>query len=387
MNQLASRVVSIVETVVGKGIVGLHEPLISESDRLVVDECLQSGYVSSVGEWVTRFEAALVEYTGARFAVAMSSGTSALHLATQAVGVLPGDEVIVPSLSFVATANAVSYAGAIPHFVDVSSDTLGLDPLALDDYLEQIADLGEDKPINKATGRRISAIIPMHCFGHPVDMDKLLLVSKKWGIPAVEDAAEALGSFRGAQHMGTLGLAGVFSFNGNKIITTGGGGAIVTNDPKIATYARHLSTTAKVSHPWEFDHDQVGYNYRMPNLNAALGWSQLQRLDKSLKKKRQLAADYQDAFSNIDDIWIMSEPQGAKSNYWLNALILGDHSANLRDHILKEAHSVGMSLRPAWRLLHQLKPYENHPRAPLKVSEELQPRIVNLPSSPFLARE
>lgn len=387
MTNMAGQVVSTLRRVIGPGRVGLHEPIISDHDREVVDECLRSGYVSSVGEWVGKFEDALRGYTGADFAVAMSSGTSALEIAIKAAGVQPGDEVLVPSLSFVATANAVSHAAAIPHFVDISPDTLGLDADALGEYLDRVADERESGPINKATGRRIAAVIPMHCFGHPVEMEKLLLVGRKWGIPVVEDAAESLGSFRGTQHTGTFGLAGVFSFNGNKIVTTGGGGAVVTNDETIAAYARHISTTAKIAHPWEFDHDQVGHNYRMPNLNAALGWSQLQELDNSVKKKRTLAQRYRDAFSNFDNLAVFHEPQGARSNYWLNTLILDEQSADLRDEILSIAHDSGIYLRPAWRLLHQLRPYENHPRAPLEVSERLQRRILNLPSSAFLVVE
>lgn len=387
MTNMAGQVVATLRRVIGPGRVGLHEPIISDHDREVVDECLRSGYVSSVGEWVGKFEDALRGYTGADFAVAMSSGTSALEIAIKAAGVQPGDEVLVPSLSFVATANAVSHAAAIPHFVDISPDTLGLDADALGEYLDRVADERETGPINKATGRRIAAVIPMHCFGHPVEMEKLLLVARKWGIPVVEDAAEALGSFRGTQHTGTFGLAGVFSFNGNKIVTTGGGGAVVTNDETVAAYARHISTTAKIAHPWEFDHDQVGHNYRMPNLNAALGWSQLQELDNSVKKKRILAQRYRDAFSKFDNLAVFHEPQGARSNYWLNTLILDEQSADLRDEILSIAHDSGIYLRPAWRLLHQLRPYENHPRAPLEVSERLQRRILNLPSSAFLVVE
>lgn len=387
MTNMAGQVVSTLRRVIGPGRVGLHEPIISDHDREVVDECLRSGYVSSVGEWVGKFEDALRGYTGADFAVAMSSGTSALEIAIKAAGVQPGDEVLVPSLSFVATANAVSHTAAIPHFVDISPDTLGLDADALGEYLDRVADERESGPINKATGRRIAAVIPMHCFGHPVEMEKLLLVARKWGIPVVEDAAESLGSFRGTQHTGTFGLAGVFSFNGNKIVTTGGGGAVVTNDETVAAYARHISTTAKIAHPWEFDHDQVGHNYRMPNLNAALGWSQLQELDNSVKKKRILAQRYRDAFSNFDNLAVFDEPHGARSNYWLNTLILDEQSADLRDEILSIAHDSGIYLRPAWRLLHQLRPYENHPRAPLEVSERLQRRILNLPSSAFLVVE
>lgn len=385
MNGWANSVVSTVRDVVGRGKIELHEPTISERDRAVVDDCLRSGYVSSVGEWVTKFEDALCEYTGAGFAVAMSSGTSALQVCAYAAGVKPGDEVLIPSLSFVATANAFVHAGAIPHFVDISPHTLGLDPVSLDNYLEEIAEAGEIGATNKVTRRRIAAIVPMHCFGHPVEMKSLLTVSAKWGIPVVEDAAEALGSLRGTDHMGTLGLVGAISFNGNKIVTTGGGGAVVTNDEKLAKFARHLSATAKVPHSWEFDHDQVGFNYRMPNLNAALGWSQLQELESSVMRKRLLAERYQEAFSDFSQLEIFREPEGARSNYWLNALILKNQSARFRDQILRIGHDAGIFLRPAWRLLHRLRPYDNNPRAPLDVSENLQPRILNLPSSSHLA--
>lgn len=384
MTDIAVDVVNTLRRVVGPGRMGLHEPIISDADRDVVDQCLQSGYVSSVGQWVTQFEDALRDYTGARYAIAMSSGTSALHVALVAAGVKAGDEVMVPSLSFVATANAVSHAGAIAHFVDISPDTLGMDPVALNLYLEQIAEKSPDGVRNKLTGRHISAIVPMHCFGHPVHMDELMAISDSWEIPVVEDSAEALGSFIGQRHLGTYGLAGVFSFNGNKIVTTGGGGAIVTDSEPVATFARHLSTTAKIAHQWEFEHDIVGYNYRMPNLNAALGWSQLQSLGRALDAKRSLAATYQEAFSGVDNVTVFSERDGTTSNYWLNAIVLDHQVAHRRDDILSKAHDEGILLRPAWKQLHDLQPYRDHPRAPLPQSLDIQPRLVNLPSSSFL---
>jgi perosamine synthetase len=384
VTDIAVDVVHTLRSVVGPGRVGLHEPVISDADCDIVDQCLQSGYVSTVGEWVTKFEDALRDYTGARYAIAMASGTSALHVALVAVGVKPGDEVLVPSLSFVATANAVSHAGGTAHFVDISPHTLGIDPVALDQYLEEIAEKSADGMHNKHTGRRLAAIVPMHCFGHPVHMDELMEVSDKWGIPVVEDAAEALGSFIGQRHVATDGLAGVFSFNGNKIVTTGGGGAVVTNSESVATFARHLSTTAKIAHPWEFDHDMVGYNYRMPNLNAALGWSQLQSLGGALTAKRSLAHTYQQAFLGVDDVDVFCERDGTTSNYWLNALVLSHQVAHRRDDILSAALDEGILLRPAWKLLHNLQPYRDHPHAPLPHSLDIQPRLVNLPSSSFL---
>ena len=370
--------------VVGDGPRALHEPTLGRMERERVDECLASGFVSSIGAFVTEFEQRLVDITGARFAVAVSSGTAALHLALLLVGVKPGDEVLLPSATFVATANAVSYCGALPHFVDIDRTTLGMDPNALSDRLNAIAEPGDDGPVNRQSGRRVAACIPVHTFGHPASMTALNDVAARWGLRTVEDAAEALGSERLGKHCGTFADIGTLSFNGNKIVTTGGGGALLTNDPMLAERARHLSTTAKVSHAWEFVHDEVGFNYRMPNLNAALGCAQLERLPAMLASKRQLTEAYMDAFSECDLGTVFLEPPQTRSNYWLQSFLLSSPDAVARDSLLEAAHTVGLLLRPMWQPLHTLKPYATMQRAPLPVTEELADSLINLPSSPCL---
>lgn len=381
----ASDFITRVRKVVGDGPCALHEPSLGAREQQLVNDCLRSGYVSSVGAYVTQFEQSLAALTDARRVVAVTSGTAALHLALMVVGVRPGDEVLVPSATFVATANAVSYCGAIPHFVDVEWRTLGMDPTALDEWLHQIAESSELGTFNRVTGRRISACIPMHTFGHATDMVGIVRVAQSWGLRIVEDAAEALGSMLNGQHCGTFGDVGTLSFNGNKIVTTGGGGALLTNDAEIAQRARHLSTTAKVPHQWDFVHDEVGFNYRMPNLNAALGCAQLERLADMLASKRQLVDRYSTALADSDLGSLFLEPAGHLSNYWLQTFILHECNANLKEQVLADANAAGLQLRPLWRPMHTLAPYISMPRAPLPVTEQLAARVINLPSSAGLA--
>jgi perosamine synthetase len=293
-------------------------------------------------------------------------------------------EVIMPSLTFVATANAAAYCGAIPHFCEVGTSTLGLDGTRLEQYLTVIAERRDEGIFNRRTGRRISALVPMHTFGHPVEMDRLLDLAQRWGIPLVEDAAESLGSYYRVQHTGTFGLLGVLSFNGNKIVTTGAGGAILTDDEKLAARARHLTTTAKVPHPCEYVHDEVGFNYRMPNLNAALGCGQLERLEELVQRKRRLAHLYQQALADVEGLSVFSEPLNTRSNYWLNALLLDDADIPQRDQLLVALNEAGLQSRPVWRPMHQLPMYRDCPRMELSVTENLAARIVNVPSSPGL---
>ena len=293
----------------------LHEPEFKGNEWAYVKDCIDTGWVSSVGKYVDEFERKLVEFTGARYAVAVVNGTAALHVALQIAGVKVGDEVLVPALSFVATANAVSHCGAVPHFVDSCESTLGLDVKALAAHLERIAERTAHGYRNKETGRRIAAIVPMHTFGHSVDLASLMEVAARFSLPVVEDAAESLGSTYHGRHTGTFGCMGVLSFNGNKIITTGGGGAILTNDPEIARQAKHLTTTAKQPHRWEFFHDAVAYNYRLPNLNAALGCAQLESLPNFLSRKRQLAANYRKAFEHLPGLHFVDEPLDCHSNF------------------------------------------------------------------------
>ncbi|NEO28502.1 MAG: LegC family aminotransferase, partial [Kamptonema sp. SIO4C4] len=320
-----------------------------------------------------------------KYAVAVVNGTAALHIALLLAGVKPGDEVLIPTLSFVATANAVSHCGAIPHFVDSHIGTLGLDPDALTYYLKDTVEVTSQGVRNLQTGRRIAAIVPMHTYGHPVEMASLLDLANRYGLPVVEDAAESLGSIYQGQHTGTLGLLGVLSFNGNKVITTGGGGAILTNDAELARHAKHLTTTAKQPHRWEFFHDQVAWNYRLPNLNAALGCAQMEQLPVFLQRKRLLAEKYQAVFREVEGIAFVGEPKNAHSNYWLNTLWLKQPSFEMRDRFLTVANDAGYQCRPSWTLLHKLPMYVDCPSASLPVAEQLEASLINVPSSAKLA--
>lgn len=363
---------------------GLHEPLFAGNEREYVIECIETGYVSSVGSFVTRFEKELARYVGAQHAVAVVNGTSALHLALVAVGVKPGDEVIVPALSFVATASAVALAGATPHFVDVSSETWGIDSAELRAYVSSSLRRDGSRLINKESGRPVTAIVPMHTLGHPCDGEGIKAVAEEFGLAFVEDAAESLGSFAGERHTGLAGNAGVFSFNGNKTITTGGGGAIVTNDAELSARLKHLSTTAKIPHRFEFDHDAVGYNYRMPNINAALGVAQLEQLPDLVERQRSLHRKYEDALGDLTLGSLRSESPGTTSNYWLQAFLLASVLAPQRDGILKSCLDAGIPVRPLWRPLNTLTPYLQSPSAPTPVAEDLYSRVVCLPSSASL---
>ena len=359
----------------------LHEPRFRKNESRYVQECLESTFVSSVGQFVDRFEASLAEYTESRFAVAVVNGTCALQVALQLAGVQRDDEVLVPTLSFVATANAVHYCGAVPHFVDSDEETLGMDPEALEEWLQQVAEPTQGVFRNRQTGRRLRALVPMHTFGHPCDMEGLLKIAQDYRLELVEDAAESLGSYYHGQHTGTFGRLGTLSFNGNKTITTGGGGAILTQDPELARHAKHLTTTAKLPHRWDYVHDEVGFNYRMPNLNAALCCAQLEQLPEFLASKRALFMRYQQAFQDLPEVELVQELPKCQSNYWLQTLKLSDFVTNERDAILAATNDVGLMTRPVWKLLHTLPPYRDCPRAPLPVAESLEQRLINLPSS------
>jgi perosamine synthetase len=381
----ASVVVGMLKSLFGEAPKALHEPVFLGNEKYYLQDCIDSTFVSSVGRYVERFESELAAYTGSRRAVAVVNGTAALHVALQLAGVKAGDEVIVPTLTFVATANAVRYLGAIPHFSDSNENTLGLDPFSLREWLDYVTESVSDGVVNRLTGRPIRAIVPMHTFGHPCDLDGLLSVANDYSLVLVEDAAESLGSFYFGRHTGTLGRLGILSFNGNKILTTGGGGAILTDDENLADRAKHLTTTAKQPHRWEYAHDEIGYNFRMPNLNAALGCAQLEQLTEFLASKRRLTGLYLNVLSGIAEMRLMQEPRGCESNYWLQALILDEAIAYQRDGILQATNDEGFMTRPAWRLIHQLKPYQDCPRSPLPVAESLVRRIINLPSSSGLA--
>ncbi|HUJ19465.1 MAG TPA: LegC family aminotransferase [Nitrospirota bacterium] len=381
------KVVQALRTVLpaaGNGPVALHEPCFKGNEWAYVKECLDTGWVSSAGAFVDMFERQVAEYTGARRVVAVVNGTAALHICLLLAGVEHDDEVLVPALTFVATANAVVYCGAVPHFVDSEERTLGLDPHKLDVYLNEVGEMRPDACFNKRTGRRIKAVVPMHTFGHPVDMEPLLEVCARYRLELIEDAAESLGSFYKGRHTGTMGKLSALSFNGNKTITTGGGGAILTDDEELAKRAKHLTTTAKVPHPWQLYHDKVGYNYRLPNINAALGCAQLEQLPAFLQSKRTLARRYQNAFAGVDGVRFFTEPPFAKSNYWLNVLLLDEALACSRDRILKASNDAGIMTRPAWSLMHQLPMFRDCPRMDLAVAESIERRLINIPSSAIL---
>jgi len=384
-NNLPEQVVSALRTVCGDDSATLHAPLFNGNEWEYLRGCLDSTFVSSVGAYVDRFEADLAAYTGAKHAIAVVNGTAALHVALLLAGVQQGDEVLVPALTFVATANAVWYCNATPHFVDSNEETLGIDPDALRDWLERTTKQRDGLCINLKTEKVIRALLPMHTFGHPCAMDALQAVASDFGLVVVEDAAESLGSRYGERHTGTIGLVGTLSFNGNKIITTGGGGAILTNDDAIARRAKHLTTTAKLPHRWEYEHDEVGFNYRMPNLNAALGCAQLEQMDRFLALKRLLHARYEEAFSGMAGLTVVGEPANSQSNYWLQALLLDPSAGVQRDSILAATNDAGFMTRPVWRLLHRLTPYRNCPRAPLPVTKSLEQRLINIPSSADIA--
>jgi perosamine synthetase len=363
----------------------LHEPTLGGQEWTYVKECLDSGWVSSAGKYVDRIEEMLQELTGASRAVAVVNGTAALHAALVAVGVRPGDEVLVPTLTFVGTANAVHHAGALPHFVDSSEVTLGIDPASLADYLAEVARVEGDRCIHVASGRRIAALVPVHIFGHPVDMDPLLELAERYRLVVVEDAAESIGSEYKGKHTGVFGRVGVLSFNGNKTITTGGGGALLTADPELGARLKHLTTTAKLPHRWRYEHDEAGFNYRMPNLNAAMGCAQLEMLPTLLANKRTLAQRYIDAFADVQGATVLREPSFAKSNYWLNTLLV-EGGVEQRDAVLEASHAAGFMLRPAWEPLHRLPMYRDCPAMPLRVAERLAEQLINLPSSAHLVK-
>ncbi len=379
MADISSRLIDFVrDRFRTSGPVPLHAPAFGEAEREILLDCLSSTFVSSVGPYVDKFERAFAERAGAVRAVAVVNGTAALHAALHLVGVGKGDLVVTQSLSFVATCNAISYCGAQPLFVDVDRETLGLSPKAVDDLLSEHAEIRDGVTVMRADGRRVRACVPMHTFGHPVDLDGLEAVCRKWGLTLIEDAAEALGSLYQGRHVGLRGSVGAFSFNGNKIITTGGGGMLVFADEALASRARHLTTTAKVPHPWEFEHDAIGFNYRMPNLNAALGHAQLGRLDGYLEAKRALAKGYAEQIAGSDYAFCV-EPEGSRSNYWLCAVVCPDRTA--RDAFLRTTNDAGVFTRPVWTPIHRLSIYADAPCGPLPITDNLADRLVNLPSS------
>lgn len=363
-----------------KDFIPLHSPIFKGNEKKYLNECIDSTFVSSVGKFVDRFEEMVAEYTGAKKAVVCVNGTNALHMALMLVGVERDDEVITQALTFIATCNAISYIGAHPVFIDVDRDTMGLSPKAVEEWLTVNAIVKNGICYNKNTGRRIKACVPMHTFGHPVHLDELVDVCKQYNIDLVEDAAESLGSFYKGKHTGTFGEIGVLSFNGNKTITTGGGGMLLFQDEELAKKAKHITTQAKVPHRWEFVHDEIGYNYRMPNINAALGCAQMEQLEDILQNKREIAQNYRNFFDGINGIDFFDEPQNCNSNFWLNAVILPDKSK--QQEFIEFTNDRGVMTRPIWQLMCKLPMFNYCQIDSLENTFWFADRVVNIPSSP-----
>jgi len=378
----AENIISSIRDIYGtNAFIPLHEPQFSGNEVSYVVDCLESTFVSTVGKYVGRVEEAISSYTNSKFCSAMVNGTSALHIALNTVGVEHNTEVLTQAISFVATANAISYTGAKPVFIDVDYSTMGLSPVALKDFLENQCFLRNGITYNRKTKRRIAACVPMHTFGFPCRIDEIAKICLNWNIPLVEDAAESIGSLFKGKHTGTFGEIGTFSFNGNKVITSGGGGAVITNREKLHNYARHISTTAKKAHPYEYYHDEIAYNYRMPNLNAALLMGQIEQLESKIEAKRKLALKYSSIFNN-DEVKFRLENEDTRANYWLMCLEFSD--AKMKEEFLKESNKSGIMTRPLWRLLNELPMYKSCQTDQLRNSRSLYQRIVNIPSTPII---
>jgi perosamine synthetase len=375
---LAEATILFSRSIYGNSFIPLHRPVFEGNERQYLVDCIDSNFVSSVGEKVTEFEEKVAEFTGSKYAVATVNGTAALHVAIELAGVKPGDEVISQALTFIATCNAISYAGAEPLFVDVDVDTMGLSPVALKRFLEENTEKRTSGTFNKTSGKKISACVPMHSFGFPCRIAEIAEICADWDIALIEDAAESLGSYIGSRHTGTFASMATLSFNGNKVITTGGGGMIITDDAELAKRAKYITTTAKVLHPYEFVHDEIGYNYRMPNLNAALGCAQMERLGEFLAIKAQVA-DQWDAFFHERDVDFVKAINGNNANHWLNAIILNSRSD--RDEFLKITNDNNVMTRPIWTLMSKLPMFKDCQTDGLENSLWLEDRVVNIPSS------
>ena len=373
------KIVDYIKELYGQDFVPLSVPQFIGNEKKYLNECIDTTFVSSVGKFVDRFEEDMAAYTGAKRAVVCVSGTNALHMAMMMAGVERDDEVLTQALTFIATCNAISYIGACPVFIDVDKQTMGLSPDAVKAWLFTHAEVKGGQCYNKQTGRRIKACVPMHTFGHPVRIEELAAICAEWHVELVEDAAESIGSRYKGKHTGLFGKVGVLSFNGNKTITTGGGGMLLFNDEALGALAKHLTTQAKVPHRWEFRHDYIGYNYRMPNINAALGCAQLEHLDEYVADKRATAAAYAEYFKQVDDIQFFSEPENCFSNYWLNAVILKDHEA--QQAFLQYTNDHGVMTRPIWELMSRLPMFEHCQHDELENTIFFADRVVNIPSS------
>ena len=379
MESSYKKITDFIHDLYGAPEVPLHAPCFIGNEKKYLAECVDTTFVSSVGQFVDRFEEKMAQYTGAARAVTCVNGTNALHLALLLVGVARGDEVLTQALTFIATCNAIRYIDAHPVFLDVDQSTMGLSPDAMREWLSRNAEVKDSQCFNKNTQRRIKACVPMHTFGHPARIDEIAAVCEEYHIELVEDAAESLGSLYKGQHTGLFGRVGVISFNGNKTITTGGGGMLLLNNEELGAQAKHLTTQAKVPHRWEFIHDRVGYNYRMPNINAALGCAQLEHLEEFVLNKRETAEKYHAFFATIDDMDYFLEPENCRSNYWLNTILLKDRQA--QQDFLQYTNAHGIMTRPAWQLMNRLEMFKECETDGLKHTQWLEERIVNIPSS------
>ena len=383
---LAKNLIKSIQKVTRSKRSNLHEPIFYGEEIKLLKSCIRSNFVSTAGPQVEVFEKKIAKLTNSRYVVACVNGTSALHLSLKLININRNCEVLLPSLNFVASANAIEYCGAVPHFIDSDRKTLGVNPEKLEKYLRKICIVKEKFCFNKKTKRKISALIAVHIFGHPCNIIKIKKICKRFKITLIEDAAEALGSYYKRKHAGMFGDIGILSFNGNKTITTGGGGALITNEKAIAQKAKLLSTTSKIPHLWKYDYDSVGYNYRLPNINSVIGIAQLNSLKKILKVKRNLFNKYKKELKKIDTVELFEEPENCKSNYWLNTVLLKDNSFHTRDYLINEINKKGIQVRPCWKLLHKLKHFSKYPSMNLDEAEKLEMKIINIPSSPMYGK-
>tara|TARA_B100000029_G_scaffold465246_1_gene499796 strand:- start:3461 stop:4624 length:1164 start_codon:yes stop_codon:yes gene_type:complete len=382
MNLLFNNIYKAVKKVTEKSSAKLHEPIFIGKEKNYLKDCIETTFVSTSGKYIKKFEEKIKNFTGAKHAVAVVNGTVALQMALRGLGVKENDEILIPSLTFVGTANAIRHCGAIPHFIDSDINSLGISLDNLEKHLKKISVKRGSNIINKITGRRIFAVVPVHVYGHMINMKRLKKISQKFSLKILEDAAESLGSYCMGKHSGTFGHAGIISFNANKIITTGGGGIILTSSSLLAKKIRHLITNAKIPHAWKFMHDKVGWNYRMPNINAALGCAQIEKINTILKYKKKITKKYQKEFKRCSKIIFVKEPSWCESNYWLNTIKINGLTISKRDWLLKKLNQNHLECRPAWTLLHKLSMYKFYPRSKLDNSEKLETSLITLPSSP-----
>ena len=386
MHKISKKIVKIFKKKIKLNKVYLHEPDLNKSDSVYLKDCINQNAVSAAGKFIQKFENKILNLTKAKYAISTNSGTSALHISCILMNVKENDEVLVPAFTFVATANAIKYCGAIPHFIDIEENHFGVNVNKLDNYLKEISIKKGNFCFNKKTGRKIKAIMPVHVFGHFMKINELIKLAKKYNLSIIEDAAEAIGSYYKNKHAGTFGHIGVLSFNGNKTITCGAGGVILTNNKKVAQKARHLIANAKIAHPYNYIHDEVGFNYRMANLNAALGYSQIKRIKKILKKKRKLFNFYNKIFKGNTYFKLINEPKKSKSNFWLQTILINEKYSKFTEKIIEDLNDKKIYVRPGWELMNNLKHFKNCPKMDLSIAKRICKRIINIPSSSFLER-